>query len=179
MLKIRLSRTGKKSQPSFRIVVQEHTSPIKGKFIENIGYYRPADNPKVFKVEADRVKHWISVGAQPSDTLASLLKRDGFEDMDKYIDPKNKQAKKKKVVEVKAPATPPPAPVSAPAETAPVASEASDSPSEDTTPAEEAPVVEETPSEETPVVEETPQENAEEAPQSEEESPKEEETPAS
>lgn len=96
MLKIRLSRTGKKSQPSFRIVVQEHSAAVKGKFIEELGFYRPADNPKVFKVNVERVKHWVSVGAQPSDSLASLLKRnENMEGMDKYIGPRDKKAKKK------------------------------------------------------------------------------------
>ena len=85
MLKIRLSRTGKKRQPSFRVVVQEHTAPIKGKFVESIGYFRPADDPKVFSVDLERVKHWLSVGAQPSDTVAVLLKKEGIEGLDKYI----------------------------------------------------------------------------------------------
>ena len=96
LLKIRLSRTGKKQQPSYRVVVQEHTAPIKGRFVEILGFYRPADNPKVFEVDVDRVKHWISVGAQPTDTVAVLLKKNGLDDMDKFICPRNKKAKKKK-----------------------------------------------------------------------------------
>ena len=78
MLKIRLSRTGKKNQPSFKVVVQEHTAPIKGKFVEELGFYRHAENPKVFKVNMERIKYWISVGAAPSDTLAVLLKKEGL-----------------------------------------------------------------------------------------------------
>ncbi|MCK9186376.1 30S ribosomal protein S16 [Candidatus Gracilibacteria bacterium] len=96
MLKIRLTRTGKHAQPSFRVVLQEHTSAAKGKFIEALGYYKPADNPKVLTVDAERVKYWISVGAQPSDTVAVLLKKNGFEGMDKYIEPRNKKRKSKK-----------------------------------------------------------------------------------
>ena len=96
MLKIRLSRTGKKKQPSFRVVVQEHTAPIKGKFVEELGYYRPADDPKVFKVNTERIKYWISVGAQPSDSVAVLLKKDGLDGMEKYIEPRDKKRKKKK-----------------------------------------------------------------------------------
>lgn len=96
MLKIRLSRTGKKSQPSFKVVVQEHTAPIKGKFVEELGFYRPAEDPKIFKVNTDRVKYWISVGATPSDTMAVLLKKEGLEGMEKYIAPRDKQRKKKK-----------------------------------------------------------------------------------
>ena len=79
MLKIRLSRTGKNSQPSFRVVVQEHTSPVKGKPIEALGYYRPAHTPKEFKINLDRIKHWMSVGAQPSDAIAVLLKQEGID----------------------------------------------------------------------------------------------------
>lgn len=117
MLKIRLSRTGKKRQPSFRIVVQEHSSAVKGKAIEAIGHYRPALKPKEFKVEADRVKHWLSVGAQPSDTVASLLKRNGFTDMEKYLAPRNKKSKKKKGGDeaAAAPAASAPAPAATPA----------------------------------------------------------------
>lgn len=105
MLKIRLSRTGKRNQPSFKVVVQEHTAPIKGKFIEELGFYRPAEDPKVFEVNVERIKYWMSVGATPSDTMAVLLKRDGMEGMDKFIAPRNKQAKKKKEAEEK-PAAP-------------------------------------------------------------------------
>ena len=117
MLKIRLSRTGKKAQPSFRVVVQEHTSAVKGKFIEVLGYYRPADNPKAFEVKKERVEYWISVGAKPSDSLAMLLKKSGMEGMEKYLEPRNKQRKKKKEVEVKET----PAPAAAPVEKAPEA----------------------------------------------------------
>ena len=96
LLKIRLSKTGKKSQPSYRVVVQEHTAPTNGRFVEVIGFYRPTNDPKVFEVQEDRIQYWISVGAQPSDTVASLLKRNGMKNMDQYIAPRKKQAKKKK-----------------------------------------------------------------------------------
>ena len=128
LLKIRLSRTGKKSQPSFKIVIQEHASAVKGKFIEEIGFYRPADNPKVFKVDLDRVKYWISVGAQPTDSMASLLKfHENLEGMDKYIGRRDLQHKKKKASDE---------PEEAPAAAAPA--ESSDAPAEET-PKEEAP----------------------------------------
>lgn len=131
MLKIRLSRTGKKSQPNFRVVIQEHTSPIKGKFVEKVGYYRPSSTPKEFTINAERVKYWLSVGAQPSDSVAVLLKTEGIEGLEKFIAPRNKLKKKKKAVVEKpaapvaqaaapaeAPAEPEPAPVEAPAEEA-------------------------------------------------------------
>ncbi|MBI2634894.1 30S ribosomal protein S16 [Candidatus Peregrinibacteria bacterium] len=95
MLKIRLSRTGKTRQPSFSILVQEHTSPVKGKFIEELGSYHPVTSKKDFKVNIDRIKYWISVGAKPSDTMAVLLKKHGMEGMDQYIEPRNRKRKKK------------------------------------------------------------------------------------
>jgi small subunit ribosomal protein S16 len=95
LLKIRLSRTGKKAQPSFRIVVQEHTASIKGKFVEMIGFYRPAVVPKEFKVDMEKVKFWISKGAKPSPTMANLLKKNGMEGMDQYLTAPNKKRKKK------------------------------------------------------------------------------------
>lgn len=122
MLKIRLSRTGKNSQPSFRVVVQEHTDPVKGKPLEALGFYKPARNPKEFSVNLDRIKHWLSVGAQPSDAMAVLLKQEGIDKMEKFIAPRDKQKKKKKmeapasVAPAPAPATPTPAPVEAKAE---------------------------------------------------------------
>lgn len=96
MLKIRLSRTGKNTQPTFRLIVQEHTAPIKGKFVEEIGYYRPTTPEKPFNINSERVKHWISVGARPSDTVATLLKKQGFEGMEQYMEPRDKKRKKKK-----------------------------------------------------------------------------------
>lgn len=95
MLKIRLSRIGKKNQPNFRIVVQEHTSAVKGKFIEALGYYRPAIEGKDLKINSERIKYWLSMGAKPSDSLAVLLKKENFEKMDQFIAPRNKKKKKK------------------------------------------------------------------------------------
>lgn len=165
MLKIRLSRTGKKNQPSYRVVVQEHTAPIKGKFVEILGHYRPAENPKVFSVDKEKVQHWISVGAQPSDTMAVLLKQQGVEGMDQFIEPRNKKAKKKKQTE-----EPAAAPAPAAATPAPEPSESSEAPAEEPKveePAEavEAPVAEapvsEPPAEEPAEVEEEKKEEEE------------------
>lgn len=110
MLKIRLSRIGKSSQPAFRIVVQQHTASAKGKFIEALGFYRPVTATKEITVNADRIKHWLSVGAQPSDAVAVLLKKEGFDGMEKYIEPRDKKKKKKGEEE---PAKPVAAPVAA------------------------------------------------------------------
>lgn len=161
MLKIRLSRTGKKSQPSYRVVVQEKARAVKGKFIEALGYYRPAEDPKVLKVDVERVKHWISVGAQPSDTVASLLKRhENLDGMDKFLEPRNKKAKKKKEQpEEEAPAAP--AAPAADAEAAPAEAPAEEAAPE--APAEEAP-------KEEPKAEEAPAETPAEEPAAEEKS---------
>lgn len=96
MLKIRFNRTGKSAQPNFRIVVQEHTAPIGGKFIETLGYFRPTTKDKDRKINVERVKYWISVGACPSDSVAVLLKQEGLTDMEKYMEPRNRKKKSKK-----------------------------------------------------------------------------------
>lgn len=99
MLKIRLSRAGKNTQPSFRLIVQEHTAPVKGKFVEELGYYRPATPDKPFTFNSDRVKYWISVGATPSDTVATLLKKQGVEGMEQYMEPRDKKRKSRAAAE--------------------------------------------------------------------------------
>ena len=123
MLNIRLSRVGKNRQPSFRVVVQEHTRSVKGKFIEALGYYRPAINPKEFKVNIDRIKYWLSVGAQPSDSMAVLLKKEGVENLDRYIAPRNRKRKSKSEAKTQAnsqPAAAPQAPKAEPKAETPV-----------------------------------------------------------
>ncbi|MEY3989859.1 MAG: 30S ribosomal protein S16 [Roseiflexaceae bacterium] len=75
MVTIRLRRTGKKKQPSYRVVVADSRSPRDGKFIEIVGFYNPVRQPQELEIKADRVRHWMSVGAQPSDTVVRLLKR--------------------------------------------------------------------------------------------------------
>lgn len=75
MLKIRLTRKGKKNSAFFRVVVAEHTSPIKGKFLENLGFLNPHTKEKEFKT--DRIKYWIEKGAQCSDTVHNLLVSNG------------------------------------------------------------------------------------------------------
>ncbi|MBD3270300.1 30S ribosomal protein S16 [Candidatus Peregrinibacteria bacterium] len=96
MLRIRLSRTGKKAQKSFRITVAEHTKSPKKKTLEVLGHYLPTRNPKVLEYDKERVMHWIGKGAQPSETVASLLKKDGVDGMDKFIFFKPDKKKKKK-----------------------------------------------------------------------------------
>ena len=77
MLRIRLRRVGAKKQPSYRIVVAELTSPRDGKFVEVIGFYNPRTEPETVTIKEERALHWLSVGAQPSDAVARLLKNNG------------------------------------------------------------------------------------------------------
>lgn len=72
MLAIRLFRVGKKKQPSYKIVVTNKINPPQGgQFVEQVGFYNPLTNEKNLK--ADRIKYWLSVGAQPSDTIHNML----------------------------------------------------------------------------------------------------------
>lgn len=75
MVTIRLRRTGKAKQPSYRLVVTDSRSPRDGKFLEVVGHYLPVRQPKVLEVNAERVRYWLGVGAQPSDTVTRLLKQ--------------------------------------------------------------------------------------------------------
>ena len=77
MLRIRLRRVGGKKQPSYRIVVAESTAPRDGKFVEIVGFHNPRTEPETIQVKEERVLYWLSVGAQPSDAVARLLKRTG------------------------------------------------------------------------------------------------------
>ena len=77
MVRIRLRRTGKKKQPSYRVVVADSESPRDGRFIEILGHYNPRDEPPTIEIDADRARYWLSVGAQPSDAAARLLRKIG------------------------------------------------------------------------------------------------------
>ncbi|MDT8309363.1 MAG: 30S ribosomal protein S16, partial [Bacteroidales bacterium] len=75
--KIRLQRKGKKGQPFYHIVIADGRAPRDGKMIEKIGTYNPLTHPADIKLEFGRALHWVSVGAQPSDTVRSILKHKG------------------------------------------------------------------------------------------------------
>jgi len=77
-VKIRLRRMGAKKAPFYRVVVADSRSPRDGKFIEEIGYYNPITEPAEIKIDAEKAKKWLSTGAQPSDTVKSLLKKSGI-----------------------------------------------------------------------------------------------------
>jgi len=74
-VRIRLRRVGTKNVPAYRIVVADGRSPRDGRFIENIGTYNPQRAENNFRVDLERAKYWVSKGAQPSDTVRSLLKK--------------------------------------------------------------------------------------------------------
>jgi small subunit ribosomal protein S16 len=78
VIKLRLRRMGAKKRPSYRIVAADSRSPRDGRIIESLGYYDPLTEPATVKVNEDRVRHWLSVGAQPSDTVRDILRRQGL-----------------------------------------------------------------------------------------------------
>ena len=75
--RIRLKRFGGRHDPHYRIVVADSRKQRDGRAIEELGYYSPVGNPPVLEVNAERALHWLSVGAQPSDMVRSLLRRAG------------------------------------------------------------------------------------------------------
>jgi len=75
MLKIKLTRIGKRNQPHFRIVVNEARDKRDGKYVESLGHYAPAETPKILKIDSERFEHWLKQGAQPTETVAALYTR--------------------------------------------------------------------------------------------------------
>lgn len=78
-VKIRLKRMGQKKAPFYRIIVADSRSPRDGRFIEEIGIYDPTKEPSVFNVNEEAAKKWLADGAQPTETVAKLLKKAGIE----------------------------------------------------------------------------------------------------
>ena len=79
-VKIRLRRMGAKKAPFYRIIVADSRSPRDGKCIEEIGYFDPMKEPAVVKIDAEKAAQWIKNGAQPTDTVKTLLKQNGIID---------------------------------------------------------------------------------------------------
>ena len=77
-VKIRLRRMGAKKAPFYRIVVADSRYPRDGRFIEEIGYVNPLTNPPEVKLEADKARQWLQNGAQPTDTVKDILKKQGL-----------------------------------------------------------------------------------------------------
>ena len=90
MIKLRLRRMGSKKRPFYRIVATEHSSARDGRFIEIIGTYNPIVEPAEITIKEDRVQHWLSVGAKPSETVEGLLKKQGVIAEDKFYNHKTK-----------------------------------------------------------------------------------------
>ncbi|MBQ2118650.1 MAG: 30S ribosomal protein S16 [Clostridia bacterium] len=76
-VKIRLTRIGKKKEPSYRVVVADARMPRDGRFVEEIGVYNPLTDPATVKIDAEKAKQWIKNGAQPTETVRALLKKSG------------------------------------------------------------------------------------------------------
>ena len=76
--KIRLRRMGAKKAPFYRIIVADSRSPRDGRFIEEVGYYNPMTNPAEIKVDAEKAQKWLDNGAQPTETVKSILTKSGI-----------------------------------------------------------------------------------------------------
>ena len=129
MLKIRLNRTGARKKPSYRIVVAESTAPRDGKYIEIIGTYDPLTDPATIKLDGDRAKHWLSVGAQPTERVVKLMAREGLVEAPTYTAPAPKETDGGATAEA-APAAPA-AKAEPKAEAAPVAEASADDESDE------------------------------------------------
>lgn len=78
MIKLRLRRMGAAKRPSYRIVATDSRSPRDGRIIESVGIYNPLTDPATVRIDEERTRHWLSVGAQPSDTVRDILRRAGL-----------------------------------------------------------------------------------------------------
>ena len=74
-VKMRLKRVGAKKQPSYRVLIADSRSPRDGRFIEQIGFYNPLSNPVDIRIDAEKAQKWLACGAQPTETVKSLLKK--------------------------------------------------------------------------------------------------------
>ena len=77
-VKIRLKRMGAKEAPFYRVVVADSRYPRDGRFIEEVGYYNPLTDPVTIQIDAEKAKKWIENGAQPTETVKTLLKKNGI-----------------------------------------------------------------------------------------------------
>ncbi|MGH3015917.1 MAG: 30S ribosomal protein S16 [Gaiellaceae bacterium] len=76
--RIRLARVGSKKNPIYRVVVADARSPRDGRFIEIVGRYNPQTNPSTIDLDGDKIRDWVSKGAQPSDSVRRLMKAQGL-----------------------------------------------------------------------------------------------------
>ena len=78
-VRLRLTRVGGRRDPIWRVVVADQRSPRDGRFIETVGQYNPQPDPSTIKIDEDRVREWLSKGAQPTSTVRKLLKTQGID----------------------------------------------------------------------------------------------------
>jgi len=117
LLKIRLARVGKKKQPTYRVVIADSRSPRDGRYVEIVGTYNPRTEPTTFLIDEEKVKGWLSKGAQPTTVLHKLLAKQGLMQAPTFPAPKPKAAPEP-------PARPAAAAAAAPAAAAPAAATA-------------------------------------------------------
>ena len=147
MLKIRLQRSGRKGKANYRIVVAEHSAPVQGRYVALLGTYDPLVPKHGLRPNVELIQEWIKKGAQPTNTLARLLKGQGVEGMEAFIvDMKSRAVKNPK--EKPEPAAPASQPTAETKEEAPVQESAPEEPALEQKPAE-APA-NDAPSEEVP-----------------------------
>lgn len=101
-VKIRMKRLGAAKKPFYRIVVADSRRSTRGRFIEEIGYYNPISNPRMFSVDADKAKAWMADGARPSETVAKLFKEYGVYDAEGMVQEGIDEASRRAVQEAKA-----------------------------------------------------------------------------
>lgn len=102
MLKIRLRRTGKTKQPSYRVVVADARAKRDGDFVEVLGHYNPRTKPSTLELKEDRVRHWLGQGATPSETVHRLLFKQGLTSVEppkRVTKPSNAEVAAKKAAE--------------------------------------------------------------------------------
>jgi small subunit ribosomal protein S16 len=92
LLKIRLARVGKKKQPTYRVVVADARAPRDGRYVEIVGTYNPRTEPTTFVIDEDKVKSWLSKGAQPTMIMHKLLAKQGLMQAPVFPPPKRKAA---------------------------------------------------------------------------------------
>lgn len=159
MLKIRMSRGGAKKRPFYKIVIADSRRPRDGKFIEKVGFFNPLlpkDKKERLNLDTDRIKYWLSQGAQPSDRVARFLGQENIIPMPaQKNNPIKAKPKKKAQEKLKA------AEEAKKAAEAAAAAPAAESPAAEETPAEQAPVAESAPAEQAPAAEEAPEEKKE------------------
>ena len=106
MLKIRLARTGKKKQPTYRVVVADARKARDGGYVEILGHYNPRTEPTTFVIDGDKVKDWLSKGAQPTDRISKLLAKEGLVPAKHWGPPPGSDGKPKGPTPPRAGATP-------------------------------------------------------------------------